>query len=152
MKTKAPQQYKDPSLLEDVPNQISDNELLTYVTTKDINWRYINAIKRNTAFNDEILSRWLDVSVKTFRTYKKPQSDKKSPLVFKDTIKERVLLLYSVVGHGMKVFGSKKDFETWLNLKNFYFDNKSPNSFLTTVTGMRFVIDRLVAMEYGDNV
>ena len=125
---------------------ISDNELLTYVTKKDVNWRYINAIKKNTAFNDEVLSKWLDVSVKTFRSYKKPE------IVFKDTVKERILLLYSLVGHGIKVFGSKKDFETWLNMNNFYLDNKSPNSFLTTVTGMRFVIDRLIAMEYGDNV
>ena len=93
-----------------------------------------------------MLSKWLDVSVKTFRSYKNSQ------VIFKDTIKERILLLYSLVGHGIKVFGSKKDFETWLNNENFYFDNKSPNSFLTTVTGMRFVTERLIAMEYGDNV
>jgi len=146
MKIKTAHAYNDPSLLEEIPNQISDNDILTYVTTREINWRYINAIKQNTAFNDEMLSKWLDVSVKTFRSYKNSQ------VIFKDTIKERILLLYSLVGHGIKVFGSKKDFETWLNNENFYFDNKSPNSFLTTVTGMRFVTERLIAMEYGDNV
>ena len=146
MKTKTQHRDEYPSQLEKVPEQISDNDILTYVTSKEINWRYINAIKQNTAFNDEMLSKWLDVSVKTFRSYKKSQ------IIFKDTIKERILLLYSLVGHGIKVFGSKKDFEAWLNNENFYFDNKSPNSFLTTVTGMRFVTERLIAMEYGDNV
>ena len=29
---------------------------------------------------------------------------------------------------------------------------EAPNSFLNTVTGVKFVDDRLTAMEYGDNV
>ncbi|MEZ4822026.1 MAG: antitoxin Xre/MbcA/ParS toxin-binding domain-containing protein [Ignavibacteria bacterium] len=29
---------------------------------------------------------------------------------------------------------------------------KSPITFLNTITGIRFVNDRLTAMEYGDNV
>ncbi|WP_245826382.1 MbcA/ParS/Xre antitoxin family protein [Spirosoma rigui] len=44
------------------------------------------------------------------------------------------------------------EFDQWLNRKNFFFDNKSPNSFLNTVTGVRFVDDRLTALEHGDNV
>jgi uncharacterized protein (DUF2384 family) len=49
------------------------------------------------------------------------------------------------------VFGSAKEFDNWLHGENFYFDGKTPNVFLNTVTGIRFVDDSLTAMEYGDN-
>lgn len=133
-------------ILRDVPGNINDSEILYFLHTKDINWQHVNAIKTLTDFNDDILSDWLNVSVKTFREYKKPQT------TFKENVKEQVLLLLSLIKHGIGVFGSVKEFDQWLNRKNFYFDNKSPNSFLNTVTGVKFVDDRLTAMEYGDNV
>jgi uncharacterized protein (DUF2384 family) len=67
-------------------------------------------------------------------------------------VKEQVLLLLSLIKHGVEVFGSVKEFDNWLNAENFYFDNKSPVTFLNTITGMKFIDDRLTAMEYGDNV
>ena len=133
-------------ILKDVPGHINDSEILHFLYTKDVNWQYVNAIKTLTDFNDDILSDWLNVSVKTFREYKKPQT------TFKGNVKEQVLLLLSLIKHGIEVFGSVKDFDQWLNQKNFYFDNKSPNAYLNTVTGVKFVDDRLTAMEYGDNV
>jgi uncharacterized protein (DUF2384 family) len=145
MKTKTGQK-EETQLLDELPEELSDNEILSLVNTKDINWRYVNTIKEIAPFSDALISKWLDVSVKTFRTYKQPQNK------LKNAIKERILLLLSLSSHGNKAFGSKKEFEMWINTDNFYFDNKSPNSFLTTVTGTRFVIDRLIAMEYGDNV
>jgi uncharacterized protein (DUF2384 family) len=136
----------DTLLLRDVPGHINDSEILSLLYTKDINWQHVNAIKTLTDFNDDIISDWLNVSVKTFREYKKPQN------TFKENVKEQVLLLLSLIKHGIETFGSVKEFDQWLNRKNFYFDNKSPNSYLNTVTGIKFVDDRLTAMEYGDNV
>jgi uncharacterized protein (DUF2384 family) len=133
-------------ILMDVPGHINDSEILSLLYTKDINWQHVNAIKTLTDFNDDIISDWLNVSVKTFREYKKPQN------TFKENVKEQVLLLLSLIKHGIETFGSVKEFDQWLNRKNFYFDNKSPNSYLNTVTGIKFVDDRLTAMEYGDNV
>ena len=72
--------------------------------------------------------------------------------MFKDNVKEQVLLLLSLVKHGLSVFGSARALDQWLNQPNFYFDNRSPNAYLNTVTGIKFVDDRLTAMEYGDNV
>lgn len=133
-------------ILRDVPGHINDSEILSFLYTKDINWQHVNAIKTLTDFNDAIISDWLNVSVKTFREYKKPQNS------FKENVKEQVLLLLALIKHGIEVFGSVKEFDQWLNRKNFYFDNKSPNAYLNTVTGVKFVDDRLTAMEYGDNV
>lgn len=133
-------------ILRDVPGHINDSDILYFLYTKDVNWQHVNAIKTLTDFTDDIISDWLNVSVKTFREYKKPEN------TFKENVKEQVLLLLSLIKHGIEVFGSIKEFDQWLNRKNFYFDNKSPNSFLNTVTGVRFVDDRLTAMEHGDNV
>ena len=136
-----------PSLpLKDVPGHINDSEILNFLYTKEVNWQHVNAIKTLTDFNDGVISDWLNVSVKTFREYKKPTTS------FKENVKEQVLLLLSLIKHGIDVFGSVNEFDQWLNRKNFYFDNKTPNDYLNTVTGVRFVDDRLTAMEYGDNV
>lgn len=133
-------------ILENIPGHINDGEILHLLYTADINWKHVNAIKTYTDFNDHIISGWLNVSVKTFREYKKPKS------TFKKNVKEQVLLLLSLIKHGMEIFGSMKEFDSWLNQQNFYFDNKNPASFLNTITGIKFIDDRLTAMEYGDNV
>lgn len=134
------------AIINEVPRQINDSEILYFLHNKDINWQYVNAIKSLTEFNDNIISDWLNLSVKTFREYRKPNS------IFKENVKEHVLLLLALIKHGIEVFGSPKTFENWLNTKNFYFDNEKPETFLNTVTGIKFIDDRLTAMEYGDNV
>ncbi|MGL4359572.1 MAG: antitoxin Xre/MbcA/ParS toxin-binding domain-containing protein [Sediminibacterium sp.] len=134
------------ALMEKVPKLASEGELLHFLYSNDINWKHVNAIKTLTDFNDDILSDWLNVSVKTFREYKKPKS------IFKENVKEQVVLLLSLIRHGVEVFGSRKEFEQWLTNTNFYFDNKAPISFMNTITGIKYLDDRLTAMEYGDNV
>ena len=133
-------------LLTDVPGHINDSEILSLLYTREVNWQHVNAIKTLTEFNDTTISDWLNVSVKTFREYKKP------PTTFKENVKEQVLLLLALIKHGIAVFGSVKEFDQWLNQSNFYFDSKSPNAYLNTITGIKFVDDRLTALEYGDNV
>ncbi len=134
------------AILDKVPGHINDGEILHLLYSTEITWKHVNTLKTLTDFNDVVLSDWLNISVKTFREYKKPKS------IVKENVKEQVLLLLSLVKHGATVFGSVKEFETWLNQENFYFDEKSPVFFLNTITGIKFIDDRLTAMEYGDNV
>lgn len=132
-------------IAKDLPKLLADSEVLNYLQTKDISWKHVNAIKQLTDYSDEVISEWLNISVKTLRTYKQPAGS------FKGKVKENILLILSLVIHGIEVFGTKEKFEQWLDTKNFFFDNKSPVTFLNTVTGIRFVNDRLTAIEYGDN-
>jgi uncharacterized protein (DUF2384 family) len=138
---------KDIELLEDIPNKISDSEVLSYLRTKRVDWRHIRRVKTLTNFNDELLSYWFNVSVKTLRSYMS-----ESGTGFKENVKEHVILLLTLIKHGINVFGDLKSFDNWLIQPNFYFDNRTPNEFLNTTSGVRFVDDRLTAMEYGDNV
>lgn len=139
-------QQAETGVLEDIPSQIHESEILYYLQKKDINWQYVDAIKKLTDFNDDKLADWLNMSVKTFREYRKPQS------IFKENVKEHVLLLLALVRHGIAVFGTAVNFDQWLETPNFFFDNQKPASFLNTITGIRFADDRLTAMEFGDNV
>ncbi len=133
-------------ILESLPTRIKDSEILNFIYAKNIDWKYVNAIKDITDFKDDTISDWLNINVKTFRSYKSSTNQ------FKDNIKEQVLLLLTLIKHGISVFGSSQKFEEWLNAENFYFDKKKPLTFLKTVTGLRFVDDQLTAIEYGDNV
>jgi uncharacterized protein (DUF2384 family) len=130
----------------DIPSQLNDNEVVTYVRQQDIGWKHILSLQQLTGFRDEIISEWLNISVRTLRTYKNPGS------TLKQNLKEQVVLLISLMNYGADVFGSSSAFENWLLTPNFFFDRQPPLCYLNTVAGIRFVNDRLIAMEHGDNV
>ena len=137
---------KNTGILDEISGTITESQVLTYLDTKNINNDYINEIKKLSGLNDDALAGFLNISVRTFHSYMHNDSNLKA------NVKEPILLLLYLIKHGLKVFVSKKEFETWLNTNNFYFDGKKPSSYLNKISGIRFVDDRLTAMEFGDNV
>jgi uncharacterized protein (DUF2384 family) len=133
-------------IINSIPVRISDSEIHNLLQTNDINWEYIDTIKEMTDLNDEVISLWLNISVRSFRSYRQSNS------MLKENLKEHIILLLSLIKHGTQVFGSKDGFDQWLTTENFFLDSKTPVTFLNTVTGIRFIDERLTAMEYGDNV
>jgi uncharacterized protein (DUF2384 family) len=129
-----------------IPERISDSQVLRILKTQDVNWEYVKYVKDFTKIKDEQLSDWLNINVKTFRSYKKESSE------LKENLQEQIVLLISLFKHGQEVFGSIDDFYAWLSKENFFLDGEQPIHYLKTVTGIRFIDDRLTAMEYGDNV
>jgi len=132
--------------IKQIPESLSDAEVIYWVQSGQIGWRHMSFLKDYTALNDETLSDWLNISVKTIRNYRKPEC------TLNDNIKEHLVLLLSLYRHGNKVFGSSSDFYAWLSEKNFFFDGQPPETILNTIAGIRFVADRLTSIEYGDNV
>ena len=137
---------KESAVLEKVPRHLGDAEVIGYMDQHTINSSYLQAIKRLTRYKDEMISTWLSISPRTMRSYRSPLTR------FKKNMSEQVLLLLAVFRHGNQVFGSREAFDEWLDTPNFYFDNKKPIALLNTSSGVRFINDRLTAMEYGDNV
>lgn len=129
-----------------IPERISDSEVLQILKTNKVNWEYVKYVKDFTNIKDELLSEWLNINVKTFRNYKKQNSQ------LKENLQEQIVLLISLFKHGEEIFGTISDFYVWLDTENFFLDNEKPISYLKTVTGIRFVDDRLTAIEFGDNV
>lgn len=124
----------------------TDSQVLNHLYAGNVNWQYVDALKRLSGFTDDIIADWLNVNVKTFRAYKTPDT------LLKDNTKEHILLLLSLTKHGIRVFGSAGHFEQWLNTPNYFFQRQAPARYLNTISGIRFTDDRLTAMEYGDNV
>ncbi len=129
-----------------IPERISDSELLSILDSTNVNWEYVKFIKEFTNFKDELLSEWLNINVKTFRNYKK------TDVQLKENLQEQIVLLISLFKHGLEVFGEMEDFHRWLDTENFFLDREKPIKFLKTITGIRFIDNRLTAIEYGDNV
>lgn len=129
-----------------IPEKLSNTDVIAWLQSKEIDWKYMLLFKQYTSLKDEIISDWLNISVKTFRNYRKPENK------LKENLKEQLILLLSLFKHGSEIFDSNEDFNKWLNEENFYFDGKAPVSYLNTIAGIRFVESRLTALEYGDNV
>lgn len=132
--------------LEEIPALVQDSEMVYVLQRKEVNWKHIQAIKELTRYTDDILAGWLNLSVRTFRDYRKPTS------ILKENVKEQVILLLTLMKHGIAVFGTADAFYTWLQTQNFFFNNEMPSSYLNMITGIRYVDERLTALEYGDNV
>lgn len=133
-------------VMKSLPKRLNDADILLFLQGEKVNWEHVRTLKEISSFNDDIISNWLNVSVKTFRLYKKPEQE------ININIKEHVLVLLALMQHGKNVFGNTEAFEEWLTAENFHFDKKAPIEFLKTITGIRFVDDRLTAMEFGDNI
>lgn len=96
--------------------------------------------------NDEVISKWLNITTRTFRNYKTKETE------IKENTKEHIVSILSLYKHGMEVFDSKNEFENWLTLKNTFLDNQAPMDFMDTISGIQFIDNRLTAMEFGENV
>ena len=134
-------------LLKEIPEKITDVEVLNLLKTKTIDWNYVAIIKEYTNLKDDLISDWLNISVKTFRNYKSNQD-----VVLKENTQEHLVLLISLFKHGIDIFGSKEDFNNWLTTENFYLDNDFPINYLRTISGIRLIENRLTGIEYGDNI
>ena len=134
------------NILKNIPSRVDTNVTLGMIKSDKVGPQHLQAIKDLTLFSDEKISDWLDISVKTFRLYKKPDS------TIKARIQEQTVMALSLIKHGLEVFGSTEDFSTWLEKENFFFDKKAPIDFMNTNSGIKFIDDRLTALEFGDNV
>lgn len=137
---------KSGSQIAEIPEIGNFTKILFYLRQNNVNWIYFNYLKEITTLNDEIISAWLNINSKTLRAYRKPES------ISKDNIKEHLVMLISLYEHGIDIFETKENFDKWLLTDNYFLDNKPPKDFLDTITGIKFIDDRLTAIEYGDNV
>lgn len=129
-----------------VPSTVSESEILYAVRQNKIDSNHIELLKNLSGLKDELLSSFLNLNIKTFRSYKL------KPIAIKPYLQEHVVTLLALFKHGIAFFGSTKKFGEWLQKENYYFDNDMPMSFLNTISGIRYTDDRITAMEHGDNV
>lgn len=134
-------------ILKDIPAKADTYDALNFLEINAVKGIYLEVIKDFTKLNDIILSSLFNIDVKTYRKYRSEKSK-----LLKPNIQEYTVMLLSLYKHGQTVFGAIEEFNSWLGKENFYFDNKPPKQFLETISGIKFIDDRLTAIEYGDNV
>ena len=132
---------------KELPENVEISILLDYLQTskRESNKLFTN-VKEISNMSDNAISQILDISPKTFRNYKSVKQ------ILSLRLAEHAIAFYAVFYHGKKVFGTEQEFTRWLNQENFYFDGKAPIKYLSVISGIKFIDDRLTAMEFGDNV
>jgi putative toxin-antitoxin system antitoxin component (TIGR02293 family) len=128
-------------------------EYKTYLNDEEQNIVSEPAVMYATSFNDmltvahydkDYAADLLDVSYKTITRYQK-ENKKLSPLQ-----SEFILKTIALYNKGQKVFGSNESFANWLQKPAFGLGNKLPNTFITTVTGINYIIEELNRIAHGD--
>lgn len=137
---------KDQGDLSIVPRGFESSEVLQIVQSGQVDAQYLRLLKSYSKFSDDSLSEFLHLNVKTFRNYRDAKNDLRKDL------QEHVIVLLSLIKHGTEVFGTIDAFHRWLVSTNPLFDGNRPTAFLDTINGIKFVDDRVTAMEYGDNI
>ncbi len=138
-----PVEYKD--IARDLPMVNESAAMYHYTTKMNIGTSYIKVLDKVVTLTDDVISRWLNITPRTFRNYKTKD------VLLKDNTREHVVFLLSLYKHGIEVFESKDKFEKWLMQENFFLDQKAPMDFLETISGIRLIDGRLTAMEFGEN-
>lgn len=131
-----------------IPSRIDQNEMLSiiyYISNEGQSKQYFNALKSISEEDDKEISDWLGMTEKTYRNYRNEDRAVKSNLM------EHLVMLISLFKHGIEVFGTPHQFKKWLSTSNFYFGNKEPEHYIDTVSGIKFIDDRLTGIEFGDN-
>lgn len=140
--TKKPKEYK--IVEQDLPGVNEPSSMYLYLR-KPVSNPLIQILEELIGLSDEVISRWLNITTRTFRNYKSKETE------LKENTKEHIVSILSLYKHGMEVFESKEQFEKWLTLPNPFLENKAPMDFMDTISGIQFIDNRLTAMEFGEN-
>lgn len=132
------------NFLEQIPEDLRNFQVRGFIENNRSN--LLSGLKNTSTLSNDKISYCLEISVNTHRRYAK------RPDLIKTKTKEHILLLILLFKKGNRVLGSNNNFKDWLDKENLFFDNSKPISYLQFISGIRFIDDRLVAMEYGDNV
>lgn len=138
---------KQRKIIEEIPSVGDFSNIYFYTIKSDSDSEFITILDRIIGLNNNVLSKWLNITPRTFRNYKNNNN-----LILKDNIKEHIILILSLYKHGVEVFDNVANFELWLSSKNHLLNNSAPIDFLETISGIKFIDNRLTAIEFGENV
>ena len=131
-------------VLKNIPTRVDNDKTLQLINSTHQPSEFFSLLKTLTNEDDKEISDWLNISLKTFKSYKTENKNTKRHLT------EHAIMLLSLYKHGIQIYGTAQQFKNWLEGNNFYFDNKAPIKFMDTISGIKFIDDRLTAMEFGD--
>lgn len=75
--------------------------------------------------------------------------EKYSELINETDLETTKCLITKLYAEGIVVFGTRDNFEIWLNAKNINYKMKAPSEFLKTKDGAQYIIESLLRFQYG---
>jgi putative toxin-antitoxin system antitoxin component (TIGR02293 family) len=121
--------------------EISEKDFLTEAR-KGIRKSRLLSIARETGLTLKELSSFMRISTRSIQEKEPTQLIAPGP-------SERALYIARLFNTGIKVFGSRDKFYSWLNNENHVLGGAKPISYLDTFSGIQLVMDELNAIEYG---
>lgn len=138
--------YNQRRIIQEIPMVNDSSAVYFYAIKSKSDLEFINILDNIIGLKVEILSKWLNITTRTFRNYRNS-----SNLILKENTKEHIILILSLYKHGSEVFENIQNFELWLSKENALLDHRAPIDFMETISGIQFIDHRLTAMEYGEN-
>lgn len=130
---------------EITPHVIRENDFVYLINTsrKGIPYNTFDQIATKTPFSLDDWSSFLHLSERTIQRYKK---EKRS---FDPIHSEKILEISLLYDAGIKVFGSQKNFDLWLETQNIALGGASPKELLDSTFGIGMLRDELFRIEHG---
>lgn len=110
---------EEPLATYGVPNTLNPVSLLSFMGTFHEDKPYLIFLKAYTQATDDRIAFWLNMNVKTYRSHRD------SGTALKPDTREHLIMLMTLVRHGLRVFGSHEAFGQWLESENFMLDKKN---------------------------
>ncbi len=135
-------------IIDEIPYIFDFSEIFFYLEKHNIDYQYIAFLNKYISLEEKenIISNWLNLDLSAYQNLKDQGSE------LKGNTREHVILILSLYKHGTEVFNTTINFEKWLTTRNYLLDNKTPMVFLDTISGIKFIDNRLTAIEFGENV
>jgi putative toxin-antitoxin system antitoxin component (TIGR02293 family) len=133
---------KNTRFMHQIPKEKYDILDLVHATSTSKN--LFNKLVRVSGLSIKYLANEIfEVTPKTFSRYK--NEPRKIPAL----LSEQAIKIIELYDLGNELFGSNKEFNTWLSEKHSLMSNKRPIAYLNTSTGIDMLFEELKRIEFG---
>jgi len=124
-------------------SKLLDTVELLKLSRKGITIGLFEDIVKSSSYTLKEWSKFLHLTERTIQRYKKEKRK------FEPLQSERIIEITKLNFKGKKVFGSKVNFEEWMNSKIIALGNVRPIELLDSSFGIDLIIDELGRIEHG---
>lgn len=137
-------QINEPALAYGISTTFDSSDVfrLVQLVRDGIDFRVFTQLIKKIPFSIQEWSSYLHLSERTMQRYQKESK------TFDVSHSERIVQISMLYDYGVKVFGNKENFDTWLGFKSIALSSK-PKDLLDTAFGIELVNNELSRIEHG---
>lgn len=120
-----------------------DSIALLTLSKQGINYSLFQEIVNSSSFSLKEWSKFLHITERTLQRYKKEQK------TFEMIHSERIIEIAKLQNRGTEIFGSRDNFDQWMNSKIIALGGIMPVELLDSAFGIDILMDELGRIEHG---